>query len=169
MPARVDRFNKATHDRGAFDCGTAVLNDYLKRQASQHVKSGVCRLYVLVDDEAPERILGFYTLSNSEIVREDLDERAARRLPRHPVPTITLGRMAVHQDEQGNGRGALLLVDAVQRCARVSQEVGVHAIIVDAKDDNAKAFYEHFGFTELPQHPMRLILPMGTAIQLLDE
>lgn len=169
MPHRVVRFDKAIHDRGAFDCGAAALNDYLKKQAAQHLKRGVCTVHVLVDSDAPKRILGFYTLSNSQIARNDLDEQAAKRLPLHPVPTITLGRMGVHQDEQGNGYGALLLVDAIQRCARVSQEVGVHALIVDAKDDNAKAFYEHFGFRELPEHPQRLILPMGTAIQLLAE
>lgn len=167
MPLRVERFDKSTHDRGAFDCGTVVLNEYLQKRAAQHVKSGVCKLYVLVEDSVPGRILGFYTLSNSEIARGDLDPRSARRLHRHPIPTITLGRIAVHRDEQGHGRGALLLVDAIQRCARVSQEVGVHAIIVDAKDDNARAFYEYFGFTALPMHPMRLILPMGTARQLL--
>lgn len=169
MPVRISRFDKTSHDRDAFDCGVAALNDYLKKQAFQHLKRGVCTIFVLTNDAAPERILGFYTLSNSQIARSDLDEQAARRLPRHPVPTITLGRMGIHQEEQGNGYGAILLVDAIQRCARVSQEVGVHAIIVDAKEDQAKAFYEHFSFTELPEHPMRLILPMGAALLLLDD
>ncbi len=168
MPLRIDPFDKATHDRGTFDCGTAALNDYLKKQATQHLKRGVCKVYVLVDDRRVERVLGYYTLSSSQLARSDLAEHAARRLPRHPVPTITLGRMAVRQEEQGCGHGALLLIDALQRCARVSQEVGVYAIIVDAKDEKAKAFYEHYGFQELPEHPKRLLLPMGTAAQLLE-
>ena len=76
--------------------------------------------------------------------------------------------MGVRLEEQGNGYGAILLVDAIKRCCLVSQEVGVYAFIVDAKNAKAKTFYKHFGFTSLPQHPLRLILPMNTAIQLLD-
>lgn len=167
MPFRIVRFDKGIHDRNAFDCGDAALNDYLKRQASQHLKRGVCTIYVLTSESLPERVLGFYTLSNSQIARADIDGRAARRLPRHPIPTITLGRMGVHQKEQGKGFGSILLVDAIKRCCLVSQEVGVYAIVVDAKNAKARAFYEHFGFTRLPQHPLRLILPMGTAVQLM--
>ena len=126
------------------------------------------RALLLIIAIAALGILGFYTLSNSQIARADIDERTARRLPRHPIPTITLGRMGVHQKEQGKGFGSILLVDAIKRCCLVSQEVGVYAIVVDAKNVKARAFYEHFGFTRLPQHPMRLILPMGTAVQLLS-
>ena len=75
--------------------------------------------------------------------------------------------MGVDQEVQGKGYGAILLADAIRRCSLVSQEVGVYAIVVDAKDANAKAFYAHYGFTELPQHPMRLILSIDTAIQSL--
>jgi GNAT superfamily N-acetyltransferase len=167
MPLRIVRFEKHTHNRDAFDCGVTALNDYLKKQASQHLKSGVCTIFVLIEDAAPSRILGFYTLSNSQLVRSDLDDRAAKRLPHHPIPTITLGRMGVDQGVQNKGHGAILLADAIRRCSLVSQEVGVYALVVDAKDTNAKAFYTHYGFTELPQHPMRLILAMDTAIQLL--
>jgi len=168
MPLRIVRFDKGIHNRNAFDCGDAALNDYLKRQASQHLKRGVCTIYVLINEAVPARILGFYTLSNSQITRADIDEPTARRLPRHPIPTITLGRMAVHLEEQGKGHGAILLVDAIKRCCLVSQEVGVYAIVVDAKNAKVRAFYEHYGFTRLPRHPLRLILPMGTAVQLLD-
>lgn len=168
MPLRIVRFDKNTHNRGAFDCGVAALNDYLKKQASQHLKRGVCTIFVLADDAAPSRIMGFYTLSNSQLVRSDLDDRAAKRLPLHPIPTITLGRMGVDQQGQGKGYGAMLLADAIRRCAMVSQEVGVYAMVVDAKDANAKAFYAHYGFTALPKHPLRLILPMDTAIQSLS-
>jgi GNAT superfamily N-acetyltransferase len=166
MSHRIVRFDKSTHNRVAFDCGATELNDYLKKQASQHLKRGVCTIFVLVDDVVPSRILGFYTLSNSQLVRSDLDDRAAKRLPYHPIPTITLGRMGVDRELQGKGHGAILLADAIRRCSLVSQEVGVYAIVVDAKDANAKAFYVHYGFTELPQHPTRLILPIATAIQL---
>lgn len=168
MPLRIVRFDKNTHQRGAFDCGVEPLNNYLKQQASQHLKRGVCTIFVLADDADPSKILGFYTLSNSQLVRSDLDARAASRLPHHPIPTITLGRMGVDQQGQGKGYGAILLADAVKRCSLVSQEVGVYAIVVDAKDANAKGFYAHHGFTELPQHPMRLILSMDTAIASLD-
>jgi len=169
MSLRIVRFDKNNHNRKTFDCGDVALNNYLKRQASQHLKRGVCTIFVLIDDAIPARILGFYTLSNSQIARSDIDERTARRLPRHPIPTITLSRMAVHLEEQGDGYGAILLVDAIKRCCLVSQEVGVYAIVVDAKGSKARTFYEHFGFSSLPQNPLRLILPMGTAAQLLKD
>jgi len=161
MSLRIVRFDKNNHNRKTFDCGDVALNNYLKRQASQHLKRGVCTIFVLIDDVIPARVLGFYTLSNSQIARSDIDERTARRLPRHPIPTITLGRMAVHLEEQGNGYGAILLVDAIKR--------GVYAIVVDAKGSKAMTFYEHFGFSSLPQNPLRLILPIGTAAQLLKD
>ncbi len=169
MSLRIVRFDKNNHNRKTFDCGDVSLNNYLKQQASQHLKRGVCTIFVLIDDAVPARILGFYTLSNSQIARSDIDERTARRLPRHPIPTITLGRMAVHLEEQGNGYGAILLVDAIKRCCLVSQEVGVYAMVVDAKGSKAMTFYEHFGFSSLPQNPLRLILPIGTAAQLLKD
>jgi len=167
MSLRIVRFDKSIHNRINFDCGDGALNDYLKRQASQHLKRGVCTIFVLVSDAEPTEILGFYTLSNSQIARTDIDEKTERQLPRHPIPTITLGRMAVHQTVQGEGHGAILLVDAIKRCCLVSQEVGVYAIVVDVKDANARSFYEHYGFARMLGHPLRLILPMGTAVQLL--
>ena len=168
MSLRIVRFDKGIHNRNAFDCSDAALNDYLKRQASQHLKRGVCTIYALTNEAEPARILGFYTLSNSQITRTDINERIARGLPRHPIPTITLGRMGVQLEGQGKGHGAILLADAVKRCCLVSQEVGVYAIVVDAKNAKARTFYEHYGFTRLPRNPLRLILPMGTADQLLD-
>lgn len=169
MPLQIVPLDKSTHDRGTFDCGVAALNDYLQKHAARHQKQRVSRVYVLVDNDDPKIILGFYTLSNSEIRSANLDERQARRLPRHPIPTLTLGRMAVQQEKQRKGYGAILLLDAIKRCALVSQEVGVYAMIVDAKDDDAKGFYVQYGFTELPQHPLKLILAMGTAIQMLAD
>jgi GNAT superfamily N-acetyltransferase len=167
MSLRIVRFDKGIHNRETFDCGDVALNEYLRRHASQHLTRGVCTIFVLTDDTEPSQILGFYTLSNSQIARIDINEQSARRLPHHPIPTITLGRMGVHQIEQGKGHGAILLVDAIKRCCLVSQEVGVYAIVVDAKNAKARRFYEHYGFTSLPHHPLRLILPMGTATQLL--
>jgi len=168
MPLRIVPLKKSVHDRQSFDCGNSDLNDYLQKSAARHQKQRVSRVYVLTDGSCPSAILGFYTLSNSEIRHRDLDQQPARRLPRHPILTLTLGRMAVDYQKQGKGFGALLLADAIKRSALVSLEVGVHAIIVDAKDENAKDFYLYHGFSTLPDNPLRLILPMSVAIQALD-
>lgn len=164
MPLSISRLDRSQHDRKAFDCGIPELNRYLAERASKHQKQGVVRVYVLTDDGQPDRILGYYALANSHIARDDLQTSAARRLPRHPVPTITLGRLAVDHSAQGKGYGVLLLADAVKRCALVSHQVGVYGLVVDAKDDAAKAFYERFGFTEIASQPLRLFLPMATAL-----
>ena len=114
MPLRIVRLDKNTHNRGAFDCGVGALNNYLKKQAAQHLKRSVSTIFVLADNAAPSRILGFYTLSNSQLVRSDFDDRAAKRLPHHPVPTITLGRMGVDQEGQGKAGRIMDVLDPHQ-------------------------------------------------------
>jgi GNAT superfamily N-acetyltransferase len=162
---RVASLDKSIHNRDAFDCGAAALNDYLKTQAARHQKQNVSRVYLLIDDDRAESILGFYALSAGEITRSDLDTKQAKKLPPHPVPVTIIGRLAVHEPEQGCGHGTLLLVDAISRSVLISEQAGVRGIVVDAKDEKAKAFYQRFGFTDLPEHPMRLLLPVATALQ----
>lgn len=146
-------------DRAAFACGESALDDYLQRHASQDVKRGVARVFVACPVGQPQQIAGFYTLSAASVAAQTLPEAWRKKLPRYPVPVALLGRLAVSQQAQGTGLGGILLADACKRVAAASQTLAVAAIVVDAKNERAAAFYRHFGFTELPGQPGRWMLP----------
>src|SRR5690606_17101043 len=96
----------------------------------------------------------------------DLPTDQARKLPRYPaVPAVLIGRLAVATHAQGHGLGAALLCDAIARTD--DSGIGAYALVVDAKDESAKAFYDHFGFIPLPGRPLRLALPMATALRAI--
>jgi predicted GNAT family N-acyltransferase len=142
-----------------FDCGEKALDEYLKRHASQDIKRGVARVFVASPAEQPQVVAGFYTLSAASIAAEALPETWRKKLPRYPVPVALLGRLAVSQTSRGEGLGSILLVDACKRVAAISETLAVAAIVVDAKSPQAAAFYQHFGFIELPGQPGRWMLP----------
>lgn len=155
----------AHHDRAAFSCGEPALDTYLQRQASQDVRRRVAQVFVAIGD-VPRRIVGYYSLSAASFEKDHLPPAAARRLPHYPVPAARLGRLAVDRTVQGRGHGETLLVDAIQRVLRASAAIAVHAIVVDAKTDRARAFYERYGFQALPTTPRRLFLPIETVVKL---
>jgi predicted N-acetyltransferase YhbS len=128
----VAGLNKANHDRRAFDCGEPALDDFLRTKAAQHQARRVSRTFVLTDSAEPARILGYYSLSNSQIARDQLSDDEARALPRHPIPAVMLARLAVDRSQQGRRVGQWLLMDAIKRCALVGQQSGVYAILDDA-------------------------------------
>jgi len=151
----------AVHDRAGFDCGVPELNEYLRRFADQHRRKGISSVYVLVDSASPGVILGYYTLSAAEVDAARLADVDRRRLPRYPVPCIRMGRLACRADQRGRGLGRLLVACAVDRCLKARKQVAAFALIVDAKDAHARAFYEHYGFVPTRDTPMTLYLPLG--------
>jgi len=154
------------HDRSSFDCGVESLNHYLQRLASQHARRNISKTYVAVLPEDP-RVYGFYALASGSIALEGLPEAARRKLPAYPIPTAHLGQLAVDTSVQGRGLGEALLFDALQRSARVSSELGIYAVTVDALDDGAKAFYMQYGFVAIVGDPVHLYLEMKVIRQLL--
>ena len=144
------------HDRAGFTCGVPALDDYLKRFALQQRRKGVSAVHVLVDSDDPERILGFYTLSAAQLDAAELGVADRARLPRYPVPCFRMGRLACRSDHRGQGLGKLLIGCAVMRCLEAAKQVAAFALMVDAKDAAAKAFYEHYGFTPCADAPMTL-------------
>ena len=150
------------HDRTAFSCGLPELDRYLARRAGQDIRRRIARVFVCTTDEA-DAVLGFYTLSAVSIDLGSLPEAFSRKLPRHPVPCALIGRLAVDRSAHGRGLGRLLLADAVKRVLAAGETVAMHALIVDAANDDAKHFYEGFGFATLLVDPMRLFLPLGHA------
>lgn len=173
LPDRTFRFeplDKARHDRAAFNCEHERLNKYLKEQASQEVKKRAAAVYVLTPDG--KKIAGYYTLSQYAIEAGELPEEVVRqlRLPKYErLPATLLGRLARSKEFKGSGMGELLLMGALKRALEHSRNIASLAIVVDAKDDNARAFYRSYGFIELPDHPNRLFLPMQTVEQMFEE
>lgn len=151
----------ALHDRAGFDCGVPVLNDYLQGFADQHRRRGITSVFVLVDSEAPAKILGYYTLSAAEVDAAQWGDAERRRLPRYPVPCFRMGRLATAVDRRGQGIGRLLMGCAVDRCLKAREQVAAYALIVDAKDAQAKSFYEHYGFAAFAEQALTLYLPLG--------
>lgn len=152
----------AGHDRTQFSCGVAALDGYFSNTVSQDVRRRVATCYVAV---APGgAIAGFYTLAASSIVLADLPEQQKKKLPRYPsVPVVLMGRLAVDSHFAGTGLGGALLMDALMRCA--DAEVGAYAMLVNAKDESAAKFYRHHGFIPFEHEPLRLFLPIATALQ----
>lgn len=153
----------SNHDRRAFSCGVAALDEYLQRFARQHANAKVSRTYVAADGSA---ILGFYSLAMSAIRRENLPSRHLSRFPNFPLPVARLARLAVGLRHQRQGIGELILADALQRCLRLSEEIGMIGVIVDAKDEHARRWYERYEFERFPDLPLTLWLPAAAIARL---
>lgn len=149
------------HDREGFECGVPALDDYIRRFAEQHRRRGISSIFVLAESARPEHILGYYTLSAAEVDGERLAPADRKKLPRFPVPCYRMGRLACRADQQGRGLGKLLVGCAVDRCLRARHQVAAFALMVDAKDDEAAAFYAHFGFRRFTDQKLALYLPLG--------
>jgi GNAT superfamily N-acetyltransferase len=155
----------AHHDRSRFSCGSDILDRYFREQASQDIKRRIATCFVAVSVAAREPA-GYYTLGAAGVALTALPAEIVKKLPRYPaVPAALLGRLAVDRQYQGQGLGGVLLADALTRTAQA--EVGVFAMLVDAKDEAAQHFYEHYGFTLLPGETRRLCLPIAAALRRL--
>jgi len=128
----------------------------------------VARTFVAVRDAEPARVLGYYSLAVGAIDKANLPPSAARRFPNFPLPIARLARLAVDRSQQGKGLGEDLLLDALGRCLRVAEDVGIVAVLIDAKHERAKAFYTRYEFESLPDHPLTLWMPLLTLHKLFD-
>jgi ribosomal protein S18 acetylase RimI-like enzyme len=161
---RVEPLGKQ-HDRASFSCGVELLDRYLQKQAGQDLAKRVAATFVITPDG--KVIAGFYTLSAHAVNLADLPANIAKKLPRYPhVPATLLGRLAVSSNFQGQGIGELLLLDAFQRVVVSSREIASAVIVVDAKEERARAFYQHHDFIPLPSQPNRLFYPVKTIEML---
>ncbi len=150
------------HDRSAFSCGDDALDRYLREHAGQDLRRHLSTVFVLFD-VTNGSVAGYYTLSACEVDPTGLPRDIAKRLPRRPMPATLIGRLAVDLGYRGRRLGKGLLADALIRASAASRDIGAMAVIVDAKDDRARGFYEHFGFRRFEDNPYRLFLPMSDA------
>lgn len=164
------RFEPLTkqHDRAAFRCASTPLTTYLQQIARKDAERHVAAAFVMVDDAAPVTIVGYYTLSAFAVEVTELPEAMQKKLPRYPrLPATLLGRLAC--DERFPGTGSLLLMDALARALQKSEEIASLAVVADAKDEAASAFYRKFGFAQLGDNPSRVFLPMGAIAELFGK
>ena len=152
------------HNKANFDCGDEQLNNYLKNYAGQHTKQHMSKTFVVSPIDCIEQVLGFYAISAGHIAFEELPLKWQKKFARYPIPIARIGRLAVNQQHQGKGIGEYLLMDALYRCASLTEQIGLIGVVVDAKHESAKAFYKKFGFVELTHSPLTLVLPVKSIL-----
>jgi GNAT superfamily N-acetyltransferase len=150
----------ADHDLEEFDCGEPTLNDWLKQRALKN-ESRFSRTYVVCDDN---RVVAYFCISAGAVERSAAPGRLRRNAP-DSIPVSIIGRLAVSSAYSGRGLGADILSDALRRIAVASQSIGIGAVLVQAKDENAKRFYlASAEFVEYPEDSRMLFLPIETVV-----
>lgn len=157
MASRIELLD-GRHRRDGFDCGVAALNEFLRRLADQQQRRGFGKTYVALAGNGTD-VIGFITVAVGQVEARALPTQ--RKLPRQPVPMLRIGRLAVDGRMQGQGIGLDLLAFALRLAIDFSERVGLYAVVVDAKDDRAAAFYRRLHFEPTLDDPLCLFLPLS--------
>lgn len=152
----------AKHETGPFDCGKSPLNSFIRQYAVVNNERGVSRVYVAVRGVS-QQVLGYYAASAGTFLRDHLPPDDQSGLPKYPLPTAHLGRLAVDLSCRGQRMGELLLFHFLKTACDVAEQIGVFAVDLFSKDDGAKRFYQKYGFIPLQDDTFHLYLPMGTV------
>jgi GNAT superfamily N-acetyltransferase len=151
-----------THDASRFNSGKPSLGEWLRKYALRNQSLDSSRTFVSCPDFNPKKVAGYYSLSVGSVQHDDSPAAVSKRMPHHyPIPVMLLARLAVDSAFHGMRLGSALLKDALLRTAKVATDAGIRALIVDAIDDEARAFYEHFGFEQSPTNELQLFLRMS--------
>jgi GNAT superfamily N-acetyltransferase len=162
---RIEKLRRE-HVLDAFDCGQPDLNAWLIKYALQNQGASSAQTYVgLVNDS----VVGYYSLAVGQVEYSDASERLRKGLARHPVPIILMARLAVHREWQGKRVGRALLRDAILRTVQASAIAGIRALVVHAKDDAAKRYYEQFEFVSSPTDPLHLFVLLKDIRRMIPE
>ncbi len=151
----------SNHDLGEFACGRPVLDEWLRKRARANQASGASRTYVIAEGS---RVVGCYCLAAGGLASTEATGALRRNMP-DPIPMAVLGRLAVDRSMQGRGLGVALLQDCVLRASQAAAIMGIRGILVHALDEDAKAFYERYGFTASPASPLLLVLSLKLPAQ----
>ena len=159
----------SSHSRAAFHCGVEQLDRYIRQLAKQDQKRRVAAIFVAIPSGSTT-VAGYYTLSSTAIVTQELPPELIARFPRHELqPASLLGRLAVDQKYRDQGLGGLLLASALRRSLNTSADIGAMAVVVDAIDESARQFYAHHDFRSFPDRPLRLYYLMTTIAEMFGE
>lgn len=152
------------HPTERFDCGNAELNRFLNRFAFVNQRANTAQTYVVCRDS---QVVGYYSLTVGQADHQAAPARISKGIARYPIPLMILARLAIDSQEQGRGLGAALLKDALLRCVAAADIVGIRALFVHAKDEEARQFYQHFNFQPSPTDPHHLFLLMKEIAQMV--
>ena len=159
---RIEPLTK-DHERADFRSGKEPLDRFIRDQVFDWIGRKLAQVYVLVSSDRPHRVLGYYTLSMTRIDAGDLPAVQARRFPHSAeIGAALLGKLAVDESHQGRRLGRDLLFDALDRTLAAAEQVAAYAMVVDAIDEDAAAFYRRHGFLAFPETPERLFLDLRT-------
>lgn len=162
LPAWREEAIAKSHDRKAFDCGDSAMNDFLRRYARQSHEQNASKTFCAVDVDAPNRVLGFYTLAPSAVAHGDVPASMTKGLAQHEVSGFKLARIATDVTVAGRGLGGQLLAAAALRCLRIASEAGGVLLIIDAKGERAAQWYATYGAEPLESRPLALVMPLAT-------
>jgi GNAT superfamily N-acetyltransferase len=155
-------FDRKAHRVDQFSCGETPLDRWLRAYAGQNQQRDAARTFVTT--EADDKVAGYYTLVAAQVEYEQATSSVHQGLSQHfPIPVALIARLAVTTAHQGTGLGRSLLLDALQRVLRASDQLAIRAVTVDALDDRAASFYHRFGFEPSPLTPRTLMIPLNAV------
>jgi GNAT superfamily N-acetyltransferase len=154
------------HELGGFDCGNDDLNRWLVDHALASQKADLARTYLALNDTI---VAGYVSLTTGSIRPDAAPRRYARGMPRHPIPTVLIARLAVDRLYQRQKLGSRLLAEALRVAVAASDAAAARLIVVDAIDDQAAAFYRHWGFIDVPENPRRLFRKISDIRRTLEQ
>ena len=154
------------HQLDDFDCGEPALDEWLKRYARAADASESARVFVVTEEGA--NVVAYYALAAAQIEPRSATARAAKGQPARPIPAVLLARLAVDRRHQSRGLGRSLLQDVMLRCVGAADEIGVRVLLVHAKNERAKRWYEQYGFEESPTDPLHVMLLMKDIRRFVD-
>lgn len=166
----IEPLDPQKHDRAAFSCGTARLDNFLKRTARKHQAGDFTRVWVATESGQTD-ILGYYALNAHTLEGNDLPSHLTKNAPRFGgIPAVYLSMIAADRRYQGQGVGRILLADALSRAVGVAEQIGLKAVVLDVIEDGGteiterrRAFYATMGFQSLPSRPLRMFISIETV------
>ena len=166
MGYKIESLSKE-HNIDDFDCGVDAQTEHLRKHAWQNQLLGYGTTFVAIKKPSP-KVWGYYTLAMGNVEFENLpsDFQQTEGIPKYPAPTALIAQMGVDKEAQGQGLGKALLVNAIRRSVIASNDIGAVAVEVHAASDNARAFYEKYGFVQMQDSPNHLFLSMDVASNL---
>jgi GNAT superfamily N-acetyltransferase len=160
-------FDRKAHRVDKFSCGEATLDRWLIAYAGQNQQRDAARTFVSIETDG--KVAGYYTLVAAQAEHEQATSTVSQGLSRHfPIPVALIARLAVTTQHQSIGLGRSLLLDALQRVLRASDQLAVRALTVDALDDRAASFYRRFGFELSPMTPRTLMISLDVVRRTLQ-
>ena len=164
----AERFDSKQHQMKDFRCGVYELERYIKERAGQESRKGITAVYI-IREKTSTRIIGYYTLSSCSLQLTNLTEDIKKKIPRYEaLPAALIGRFAVDITFQGKRIGEQLLIDALARAYFLSKEIAIFAVMVEAKNESSRNFYERYGFIRSLESPLKLYILMGTIKKLIE-